>query len=294
MAHRGKTVGGGLEELRAALADGGFADPPWIEIDKSKQAPKAVGQLVEDGVDLLVVWGGDGTVQRCVDAVVRLGAAASTTIAVIPAGTANLLAGGLGVPNDVRAAVAVALRGTRRLLDVGRINGEHFTVMAGTGFDALLVGAADRGLKDRLGPAAYVWTGWRQAGSTAAEATVSVDGAPFFRGRATCVLVSNIGTLIGGVRAFPDALPDDGLLDVGVIQAETRAQWLQLLARAVMRRGPGSPLVQVTTARRSVRVRLDRTLPWELDGGERPRTDRLKIKVLPRAITVCVPDPAHA
>ena len=249
-------------------------------------------RLVEDGVDLLFVWGGDGTVQRCVDAVLRFGAGDTTAIAVIPAGTANLLANGLGIPMDVRGAVALALEGARRRLDVGRINGEHFSVMAGTGFDAMLIGAADRGLKDRLGPAAYVWTGWRALGNAAAEVEVTVDGTPFFAGRASCVLVSNIGTLIGGVRAFPDAVPDDGLLDVGVIQAETRSEWLRVLGRAALQRGPSSPLVQATTAKRSVRIRLDRTLPWELDGGERARADRFKIKVLPQAITLCAPPAA--
>lgn len=289
VAHRRKTVGGGLEELRSALADAGFADPPWQEVDKSKRAPKAVRRLVADGVDLLLVWGGDGTVQRCIDELVRSGAAKDVTLAIIPAGTANLLATGLGIAADVRTAVDVALHGERRALDVAKANGEHFAVMAGTGFDALMIRDADRGLKDRLGRVAYVWTGMRNLGNSAAHATVTVDGAVWFSGRAGCVLLGNMGRLIGGVAAFPDARPDDGRLEVGVVRAETRAQWLRVLTRAVIGHGPASPLVSTTQAVAKVDVRLDRTLPWEIDGGDRPRTERLKVRLRPGALTVCVP-----
>jgi YegS/Rv2252/BmrU family lipid kinase len=290
VAHNRKTVGGGLEELRAALADAGFADPPWEEVTKSKQAPKAVHRLVRGGADLLIVWGGDGTVQRCIDTLVGEGVAADVAIAVIPAGTANLLANGLGIPADVRAAVDIALHGARRPLDIGRVNGEHFAVMAGTGFDALMIRDADRGLKDRLGRAAYVWTGMRNLGNSAAQATVTVDGQEWFHGRATCVLLGNMGRLIGGLEAFPGATPDDGRLEVGVVQAETRAQWLRVMARAALGDGPSSPLVSTTRASDKVKIRLDRTLPWELDGGDRPRTDTFKVKVLHRALTICTPD----
>lgn len=289
VAHSGKTLGGGLEELRGALADGGFADPPFEEVTKSRKAPKAVRRLLDAGVDRLIVWGGDGTVQRCVDAVLHAGAGGDVTVAVIPAGTANLLATSLGIPTDVRAAVEVALHGARRKLDVGRINGEHFSVMAGTGFDALMISDADRGLKDRLGQAAYLWTGWRNLGHSAAQVTVSVDGTRWFQGRASCVLVANQGRILGGIDAFPDARADDGRLDVGVIQAESRAEWLRVFARTAIGRGPSSPLVRTTQASHKVKVRLDRTLPWELDGGDRSRTDSLDIKVLPAAIEVCVP-----
>ena len=289
VAHNGKVLGGGLEELRAALADGGFADPPFEEVTKSRKAPKAVARLLEAGVDRLIVWGGDGTVQRCVDALLRSDTGKTVTLAVIPAGTANLLAGSLRIPNDVRDAVEVALHGARRKLDVGRVNGEHFTVMTGTGFDALMIGDADRGLKDRLGQAAYLWTGWRNLGSSSAEVRITVDGERWFRGRAGCVLVANQGRILGGIEAFPDAQADDGRLDVGVIAAQTRAEWMRVLARAAIGRGPSSPLVSTTTAATKIKIELDRTLPWELDGGDRPRTDTLKIKVLPAALEVCVP-----
>src|SRR5689334_24825065 len=107
VAHAGKSLGGGLGELRERLAREGFPDPLWYEVPKSWKAPKAARKAVADGADLLFVWGGDGTVQRCIDAVAGTGVA----IAILPAGTANLLASNLGVPVDLQAAVRVGLHG---------------------------------------------------------------------------------------------------------------------------------------------------------------------------------------
>src|SRR5437773_6258915 len=97
VAHTGKTLDGGLEKLREVLAREGFSTPLWYEVPKSRKAPKYVRQAVREGADLLFVWGGDGTVQRCVDAV----AGSEVALAILPAGTANLLATNLGVPLDV-------------------------------------------------------------------------------------------------------------------------------------------------------------------------------------------------
>ena len=94
-------------------------------------------------------------VQRCIDALAGTG----VTVAILPAGTANLLATNLGIPKDLAAAVDIGLHGRHRPLDVGVINGERFAVMAGTGFDAMMIKDADRGLKDKAGRLAYVWTG---------------------------------------------------------------------------------------------------------------------------------------
>ena len=189
VAHAGKSLGGGLGELRDVLAREGFPDPLWYEVAKSKQAPKHARRALADGADLIFVWGGDGTVQRCIDAV----AGKSATIAILPAGTANLLATNLGVPIELTAAVRVGLHGHRRPIDTGTVNGEHFAVMAGAGFDALMIKDADRGMKDRIGRAAYVWTGTKNLTAKRAKATIEVDGKRFFKGLVSCVLVGNVG-----------------------------------------------------------------------------------------------------
>jgi YegS/Rv2252/BmrU family lipid kinase len=283
IAHTGKQLDGGLDELRRVLHRRGI-EPRWYEVPKSKKAPKRVRRALEDGAELLFVWGGDGMVQRCAHEAAGTGA----TLAVIPAGTANLLAANLGIPKDLEAAVAVGLDGHRRKLDLGTINGEHFAVMAGAGFDAAMIRDADSGLKDRIGRAAYVWTGARNIRRTAVRARIKVDGDEFFDGDVSCVLAGNVGALFGGITVFPEAEPDDGSLEVAVVTATNLLEWSRVFLRTARSQPADSPFVRVVPAR-SVRVRFDRPVPYELDGGDRPPTDRLKIDVEPLAVSVCVP-----
>jgi YegS/Rv2252/BmrU family lipid kinase len=283
VAHAGKTVGGGLVELRRVLEREGIADPLWFEVPKSRKAPKRVKRALEEGAELVFAWGGDGTVQRCLDVLAGTG----VPLAVVPAGTANLFATNLGVPGDIEGAVEAGLRGARRTIDVGRLNGERFGVMAGTGLDAAMIRDADAGLKDRVGRIAYVWTGARNMAQKPFEAKIRVDGSTWFDDTTSCILVGNVGRLFGGVEAFDDARPDDGMLELGVVTAESAVEWARTLARTAVGTTARSPFVQVTRAR-TIDVTLDRKVLYELDGGDREKVKKLAIEVEPGAIEVCV------
>ncbi len=289
VAHAGKSFGGGLEELRSVLDGEGHPDPLWYEVSKSRKAPKRIRRAVAEGADLVFVWGGDGTVQQCIDAVAGSGA----VIAILPAGTANLLATNLGVPTDLTAAVLVGLHGRHRLLDTGSVNGEHFAVMAGAGLDAIMIKEADAGMKDRVGRMAYLWTGAKSLNARRVKAVVTVDGRSFFDGSISCVLVGNVGKVIGGIEAFEGARPDDGLLDLGVVTAKNRLQWARTLGRAALGRTEKSPFVETTRGKKFT-VRFDRRFPYELDGGARSASKKLRIKVHPSSIAICVPAQAQA
>jgi diacylglycerol kinase (ATP) len=285
VAHAGKTLGRGLAELRTVLADNGIDEPAWFEVPKSKFAPTCVREAIDGGADLLFVWGGDGMVQRCLDAV----GDAPVAVAILPAGTGNLLAHNLGIPIDLARAVDVGLHGARRTIDVGTVNGERFAVMAGTGLDALMIRDADRSLKDRFGRAAYVWTGAKNIRFEPFQVRVDVDGHRWFEGKAGCVLVGNVSKVFGGIEAFDDASPEDGKLELGVVMAKGTIQWLRALTRTAVGSADKSKFVRTTKARK-IRIRLDRKMPYELDGGDKKPTKRLKIRVQPAAVTVCVPE----
>jgi YegS/Rv2252/BmrU family lipid kinase len=289
IAHSGKTLGGGLSELRRVLADRGVTEIFWREVPKSRFAPKQVEKALRRKCDLLFVWGGDGMVQQCIDVV----AGSKATIAIIPAGTANLLASNLGIPKDIEQAVEIGLRGGRRRIDVGRLNGERFAVMAGAGFDARMIGDADGTLKDRFGRLAYIWTGAKNLRMKPFSAKIAVDGARWYAGDASCILLGNVGKLFGGVEAFEDAKPDDGMLELGVVSADGTRQWVQTIARAVVGTASRSSHAH-TTKVHSVRIKLDKKVPYELDGGDRKKTRTLRIDVEPAAVEVCVPVPAPA
>ena len=286
IAHSGKTFGGGIGELRDLLDAAGITDPLWYEVAKSKQAPDCAREALEKGAGLVFVWGGDGTVQRCIDAL----AGSDVDLAILPAGTANLLATNLGVPAELPEAVHIGLHGDRRAIDTGTLNGEHFAVMAGAGLDALMIRDADKGMKDRIGRAAYIWTGARNLSASPVKARIKVDGRKVFSGTVTCVLVGNVGSAFGGLELFDGARPDDGLLEVGIVTAKSRSQWVRTVGRVVLGRAERSPFV--TTSRGAkIRVRFDRPVVCEVDGGDRPEADKLRITVRPSSIRICVPTP---
>jgi diacylglycerol kinase (ATP) len=284
VAHAQKTLGGGLEELRERLGEEGYSDPIWSEVPKSRFAPKRVKAALEEGAEIVFVWGGDGMVQRCIDVLAGTG----VPLAVIPAGTANLFASDLDLPPDLGIAVETGLHGDDRELDVGRVNGERFGVMAGAGLDARMIQAADGGLKDRFGRAAYVWTAAKELRSEPFKARIEVNGDLWYKGNASCVLLGNIGSLFAGVDVFENARPDDGLLELGVSNAEGIGDWARTMAQTVIGTAAKSPFVQSTKAKKIV-VELSRKVPYELDGGERGAAKRIKAKVEPGALKVRVP-----
>jgi diacylglycerol kinase (ATP) len=289
VAHSRKSLGGGLRELRKVLAREGVPDPLWYEVRKSRHAPAYARQAADHGVDVIFVWGGDGTVQRCIDAV----AGTDTAVAILPAGTANLLAMNLQIPDDLPEAVQVELHGERRRMDTGSVNGEHFTVMAGAGFDARMISGAGRDMKDHFGRAAYLYTGMRNLSVRRMKAKVEVDGERLFKGRVSCVLAGNVGRILGGIEAFPEARPDDGLLELGVVTAKNPVEWARTFSRLALGQAERSPFVKIAHGTK-FRIRFDQRAPSELDGGARPACRELHIKVRPGSITICVPAKAAA
>jgi diacylglycerol kinase (ATP) len=271
VAHAEKRLGGGLPELRRVLEAEGIDDPLWYEVPKAKRAPAMVRRALEEGADLVFAWGGDGMVRRCLGEL----AGERARLAVIPAGTANLFATNIGVPRDIEEAVAIGLRGA---------------VMAGVGFDAAMIRGSED-LKERIGRMAYVWSGARSLRQDAFAAEISIDGTDWFDGRATCILMGNVGELFGGIEVFPDARPDDGQLEVGVVTAEGVVQWARTLARTAAGDPVRSPFVRATKAR-NVKVKLDRKVRYELDGGDRTMVRAFKVKVEPGALRLCVPPTA--
>ena len=284
IAHKKKSLGGGLRELRHVLEDRGYTNPPWYEVKSSRQIPVLARKAVANGTELLFIWGGDGSVQRCVDAI----AGEAVRLAILPAGTANLLATNLNIPIDLVSAVDIGLQGDTRRLDVGVLNGERFAVMAGVGFDALMMRYADDTLKEHFGRIAYVVSSTHATQMNSRKVRITVDKQTWFKGRATCVLLGQMGSLAGGVKVFPNSRPDDGLLEIGVVTAENPMQWARVLARMAVGHAERSPLAQMTQGQR-VDIRLSRPTVYELDGGDRKATKHLRAKIEPGSLVVCVP-----
>jgi YegS/Rv2252/BmrU family lipid kinase len=284
VTHEAKVRGKTRKALQEALVDAGLDDASWHTVSKARKAEKAAREAVEAGAEVVLVGGGDGTVRAGAAGVVGTDAA----LAVLPAGTANLFAGALDLPTSAPDVIATITSGTRRILDTGLCNGQTFTVMAGTGFDAAMVGDADA-TKDRLGFLSYVNAGVRNARTLQPVGTcVELDGEQFFAGGATCVLVGNLGTLKGGLVAFPDASPTDGLLDVAVVTASGLTEWAAVLWSAVRRSQHRSGHAHVGQAR-EITVHLDGKQRLQLDGGAKGTTKKLQVSVCPHSLRLCAP-----
>ncbi|GAA3211514.1 diacylglycerol/lipid kinase family protein [Nonomuraea helvata] len=288
VAHRKKTLGAGLDRLRVLITEQDVGDLLWYEVGKSRKAPKKVRQALNEGAELVFVWGGDGMVQRCADVL----AGSGVPMAILPAGTGNLFATNVGIPVDLEEAVRIGFHGRRERLDLGLLNGEHFAVMAGAGFEAEMIADVGGQAKQRLGKLSYVKAAVRHVGGPLVPMKIKVDGATWFEGEASCLLLGNVSTIAGGIEAFDDARPDDGWLEVGVATAKGPIQWGRVLGRMSAGRSDESPLVRISRARK-VSARFGVPLTYELDGGERGRTSRLKVKVVPGGLTVCLPPDAR-
>lgn len=287
--HERKVSSSTRRALREALATAGTEPASWVRVPKARRAKDAVAEVVQNGAKTVVVCGGDGTVRAAAEALVDT----QVALAVLPTGTANAFARGLDLPAEPAALVELIKSGRRRVIDTGVCNDLTFTVMAGAGFDAAMIDETDSAAKahskSRLGVLSYFRAGLLQARRREPfQATVFVDDVPFFEGPSTSLLVGNLGTLRGGLRAFPAASPTDGLLDVGVVTAAGLRQWASLLVRLI-RQAPGNSAHAQLTQGSRIDVRLDGEHRFELDGGTKGTTDRLRFRIRPKSLVVCAP-----
>jgi YegS/Rv2252/BmrU family lipid kinase len=279
----GGDTAGRRRDTREAL-DGAGLDVLWLETTPEEPGQGLTAKAVAEGVDLVMAQGGDGTVMACVTGL----AGTNVPLAVLPGGTGNLLATNFDIPADLDGAVEVALSGDRARLDVAAMDDDRFVVMGGIGFDAAMLRDADPRLKEHLGAVAYVLSGVKHLRRRATRFRLRLDDRPPIERTGQGVLVGNLGRLQGGLPVMPDARPDDGLLDVAVLQTHTVLDWLALAARVLLRRRR-DPQLESFQARR-VEIDCDRPQPVERDGDplDIPR-DHLVIEVVPAALTLCVP-----
>jgi len=242
---------------------------------------------VKEGVDVVAVFGGDGTTMQAAAALVGT----EVSLGVIPGGTGNLLAGNLRIPASPERAARALIAGKPRPFDLGRMERpggvQYFAVACGAGYDARVMAGTLSEHKRRWGMAAYVATTLRLIGDIKSTVhVITIDGVEY-DAHAAMVLIANCGEVIPPfIRLRPGIRPDDGLLDVVVVQADSfgqsvRAMWDLLRSADTF----------VGFARgREIRVETDPVQPVQLDGepgGVTPFT----ATVVPGAIRILIPGP---
>jgi diacylglycerol kinase (ATP) len=285
-----KVSDGFREAVTEALREGGWAEPVWLETTESDPGRSMAATAVAEQVDLVIAAGGDGTVRVVADGLAGTG----IPMGIVPEGTANLLSRNLGIPQNELEAIAVALTGRTRAIDLVKLavdgnEGEHFAVMAGMGIDAMIMDETNPDLKDKIGPAAYVVAGAKALGRLPVPMRIKVDNHHVHRRRAMICVVGNVSTLTGNLVLIPGAKPDDGLLDVYVASPHRFTHWVRVFLRLLTRRRQGSDDRVDQWRGRRVEVVLERPDNYQLDGDVVGELRRLVAEVQPRALSVRVP-----
>jgi diacylglycerol kinase (ATP) len=252
---------------------------------RAGDARRYAEQAVRAGVAAVAVYGGDGTVMETAAGLIG----ADVPLAIFPGGTANVIAGELGIPRDLAQAAALVggPAAAERYVDVGQIGEEYFLIRVGMGFEAQMVQGADRTLKDRVGVLAYgVAAVQALAEPAVARYRLAIDGEIIERTAMTCIIANagSFGTL--PLTLAPTIDVSDGFLDVVLVTRADLPGLVQVAASIVAGNEDAEPLHHWRA--REVSVEADPPRTVQVDGevwGQTPFTAR----VVPRAVRVLVP-----
>jgi len=239
-----------------------------VETQRPGHATDLARMAAERGYRAVCIVGGDGTLAE-----VAAGLAGSDVpLAIIPRGTANQVAHNLQIPTELEAAVDVAVNGVATPLDLGRVNGRAFALIAGAGYDAAVMAAATRPLKERWGFGAYVYAALKQAVSaTPVDFEIVADGQEI-RVRAVTVMLANMGELFAdfipfGLPLAPETARSwqDGLLDILIVAPRNLPEFAAVLWRAARRQFAGDDRL-IHLQAREVSIRSEPQIAVQVDG----------------------------
>ena len=287
-----------LEHVRSYLKRHGWS----VELRMTEKPGDAIAlarAAAEAGCDVAIVAGGNGTIGEAVNGLVGT----QTALAVLPVGTANMLAKQLGVsaralsnPLRLREAVAGLAEGTIRPVDVGRVvsqaSDRYFLCWAGVGLDAQVTARMEprpRHTK-RLGVLPYAVAAVKVARDfQGAKTQVTIDGN-VVRSHTLLIVASNIRQYGGVFNIAREARMDDGLLDVFVFKGLGFPHTVRHLLKIITQRHLQDPQVVYRWARR-IEVQTEWAVPVHVD-GDPIATTPVTLQVVPRALRVLVPPSA--
>lgn len=272
------------ERVGTFMTDNGWDAPLWLETTEDDPGAGMCRQAVKDGCDVVFVAGGDGTVMAAAGAM----AESSIPMAILPSGTGNLLARNLDLPiSDEAECLRIGIAGRERLIDLAKADDKVFAVMAGLGFDAAIMRDAPEKLKAAVGWPAYIVSAAKHLRGRSIRVTLRIDeGSPVQR-RVRTVLVGNVGKLQGNIPLLPDAVPDDGVLDVVLIATRSLLDWVRVAWRVLRRADHVDRKMERFTGKHVV-IEASHPQPRQLDGDVITSSRTLDITVDPAALKVRV------
>jgi diacylglycerol kinase (ATP) len=266
------------------------ADVDWeISLTKaSGDAERFAKEAVTNGADIVAAYGGDGTVME----VARGLLGSLVPLAILPGGSANLMAVELGIPKDLEKAAEIAADpdSPTRQVDVGLLGESYFLLRVGIGFGARKVAYADRKLKNRFGVLAYSVAAVKAVkDSKSARYSLTLDGEQVEADGVSC-LIDNAGNM--GIQGFKPAKGirvDDGLLDVLLVGSQGMTKVIST-GPSLFDTNTGETPIEHWQARQ-ITIEVDPPQPVQVD-GEMVDDTPLTATVLPGALNVTVAKPA--
>ncbi len=279
------------EELEAAIAEHARQhdwDCHLHHTAEEEPLDEIISRAQEEGYELFVAGGGDGTVSAVASALAGTG----VTMAILPVGTGNVLARDLGIPTEPEEALEVAF-GRHKVLNLDglRSNDRLFllNVSAGPIADTRRDVSSDE--KRRFGIAAYLAEGiGKFAGHNRRRFLVSVDGKDYSFNASEAVVLNSPAFGGPNLTLDPDTRVDDGRVEVYLLRMKTLGDYVRLAWKALLSPGTHSPAFQHFVARETVSIAPDPPLPVQGDGDYIGQTP-IEMRVLPGAVKVAVPIP---
>lgn len=269
----------------------GYEKPDWIPTTEDDPGYSMGAEAIENGVDLVIAMGGDGTVRKVAEAVQGTG----TAFGIIPEGTGNLLARNLDLPiASFETGLVVALTGTDRMIDVGFVqfdnqDEEAFLVIAGAGMDADTMANTNDNLKKLMGWMAYVEGGARALLARGFRVSIDNDqpGPDDRPHHARSYMVCNCGILTAGIVLVPEAEPDDGQLDTMVLSPRGPMGWAAVFTQVLTRHRRGHARMRHWTTREATAT-FHREVEAQIDGDAVGGVRRMRTRVAAGALPVRV------
>ncbi|MDI3270042.1 MAG: diacylglycerol kinase family lipid kinase [Bacillota bacterium] len=259
-----------------------FRHVAYEETEAPGHATFLAQEAVRRGTDLVVGVGGDGTLHEIVNGMLP----GDTPLGVLPFGTGNDFARGLQIPRNLKGAWDVLAARRQRRIDLGRVHGQYYIQIAGTGFDAMVAERVNEGGRAGTGPVTYVTTLLRVL-LRYQNQPLQLEAEEKVAGKALLVAVGNTTHYAGGMKMCPEADPEDGLLDWIWLGDLTRLEILRALPLVFTGRH-----IHISKARRgrapAVTIHGPSHLPVHADGevvGHLPAT----FEAVPQALTVLAP-----
>lgn len=219
-------------------------------------------RAADDGVERLLVAGGDGTMHLAIQGL----AGSACALGVIPLGTGNDFAGTLAIPPDLEPAVERALTREIRSIDLLRVGETYSVSYAGVGFDSEVTRFANEGVKFLRGPLVYFYSVIHTLITFEPPRMRVVHDGGTFEGKVMFAVVNNLPRFGGGMRIAPDAKIDDGLLDLVIVKEVPKPVLLSIFPKVYTGKHVGHPAVQIVRTRRA-EITIDRAMTM-YGGGE--------------------------